>query len=65
MARPTLLAQYPFSRSPNLVRENFLTFLLRQMRRPWFWLLYLVTFTIYLLYGWRGWLRTRIYWEIR
>lgn len=56
----------PFDRNqPVMVRQGFVRFLARQLYGPWFWLLYVVTLAAYLLYGWRGWLRNRIYFSIR
>jgi hypothetical protein len=47
------------------VKQGFFSFLLRQFLSPWFWLLFLATLAATLLFGWRGWLRNRIFWGIR
>jgi hypothetical protein len=47
------------------VRQKFVSFLVGQLLSPWFWLLFLATLAATLLFGWRGWLRNRIYWGIR
>jgi hypothetical protein len=45
--------------------EPLHTFLLRQILHSPFWMLYLTTLAIYLLYGWRGYLRNMIWRDIR
>jgi len=50
---------------PVRVRQKFVSFLVGQLLSPWFWLLFLATLAATLLFGWRGWLRNRIYWGIR
>ena len=50
---------------PVKVRRRFFAFLFDQLLSPWFWLLFLATLAATLLFGWRGWLRNRIYWSIR
>ena len=48
-----------------LVTESYLGFMGRQLCRPWIWLLFLCSFAAYLLFCWRGWLRNKIWWDIR
>ena len=49
--------RWPPSRSvfgSPVIRQIYLQFLGRQFRRPWIYLLFLVSLAMYLLYEWRG-----------
>ena len=48
-----------------VIRQTYWQFLGRQLFRPWIYLLFLVSLAMYLLYGWRGWIRNAIWWDIR
>jgi hypothetical protein len=65
MAPATWLQGYGNRYGPVKVKQGFFSFLLRQFLSPWFWLLFLATLAATLLFGWRGWLRNRIFWGIR
>ena len=53
------------NRPKYLVTESYASFMLRQFKQPWLYALFLVTFAAYLLYAFRGYLRNRIWWDIR
>lgn len=53
------------NRLPGMIRETYFGFLFRMMFSSAFWLLFFCSLTVTLLFGFRGWLRNRIYWSIR
>ena len=55
----------PPSRSAFGSQQTYWQFQGRQFCRPWLHDLFLVSLAMYLLYGWRGWIRNHIYWDIR